>query len=144
MDRTYRGLTAGIIGAIFMNIINLILYNYQVVTVRFLDWGGILMFGTRPDNFLEITYGLMVHIFWTGVLGVIFSFLLPEITSRGAFLKGGIYAFLVTFIFRVVTLIYDVPFLSQIPVITNLINTMTAFFWGLLVIELLYLFDHKT
>src|SRR6056297_2161111 len=99
MDRTFKGLIAGTISAVIMNAINLIFfYIFNLTEVRFLDWASIIMLGGRPTTLLAAIYALIIHILWTGSLVVIFTYLIPQITSQGVLIKGGLYAFLLTFI----------------------------------------------
>lgn len=137
MDRTYRGFIAGVFAGIIMNIVNLSFYFLNLTEVKFLDWGNIFMTGQKPTNLSQMIYGLIIHIIWTAIIGVIFCYLIPFITSQGLILKGGLYAFLITFIFRSIVKLYEVSFLHQIPVQTSLLNTITAFFWGILLVIIL-------
>lgn len=144
MDRTFQGLTAGLIGAVVMNFINLVFYYiFKLTEIRFLDWGSIVMLGHKPESFIEIIYGLIIHILWTGALGIIFSYLIPKITSQGYLIKGGLYAFLLTFIFRSIVRLYNVPILNKVSVKTSLINTSSAFLWGLILAALLKKFEES-
>ena len=48
MDKIFTGLTAGIIAATIKNFINLILYYFNLTEVKFLEWGGLIMLGSKP------------------------------------------------------------------------------------------------
>lgn len=142
MDRTFKGLIAGTISAVFMNAINLIFfYIFNLTKVRFLDWASIIMLGSKATTLPAAIYALIIHIFWTGALGIIFSYLLPEITSQGYLIKGGLYAFLLTFIFRAIVKLYNISFLSPISFQTSLTNTTSAFLWGITLAFLLKKLD---
>ena len=142
MDRTFRGLIGGVIGAIIMNLINLtFFYILKLTKIRFLDWSGIIMLGHRPNKNIEIIYSLIIHILWTGVLGVILAYLIPQISSQGYLLKGGLYAFLITFIFRSLVILYKVPIISNVSINTSIINTTTSFVWGIILALILAKFE---
>ncbi len=133
MDRTFRGLISGILGAVIMNLINLTFYYpLNLTNIRFLDWAGIAMLGNRPTGTIAIIYSLVIHILWTGALGILFCYLIPKITSQGYLLKGWLYAFLVTFLFRWIVVLYEVPLLSNVSLQTSIINTLSASTWGLI------------
>lgn len=142
MDRTFRGLLAGTTGAVVMNSLNLIFYYLLDLTeIRFLDWAGIAMLGSRPTTKPAIIYALIIQILWTGSLGVLFCYLIPKITSQGYLIKGWLYAFLITFIFRWIIVLYNVPLLANVSFQTSLINTLSASTWGLILAAGLQKFD---
>ncbi|MCK8826785.1 hypothetical protein MWH25_03370 [Natroniella acetigena] len=144
MDRTYKGLFAGTISAIIMNSINLtFFYVFNLTEIRFIDWTGLVMLGRIPDNTFEIVYILIIQIFWTGSLGIFFCLLIPHLSSQGNIVKGGLYAFLLTFIFRSVVILYDIAPLNNISTTTSLINVTSAFLWGLILALILQRLEHK-
>jgi len=83
MDRYHRGLVAGMIAGIPMNIWDLISYHYlRFSELRYLDWSAVTIFGHLPKGNAEIAFALISHFFWVGFLGMIFAFLIGKITSR--------------------------------------------------------------
>ena len=77
MDRTFRGLIAGMIAAIAMKTWNLIDY-YFFNNLRFLDWSAVLVSGAKPKSIFEVIVDLIVVIIWDGVLGIVFAHLLTK------------------------------------------------------------------
>jgi len=131
MDRIFKGFLAGIIGAIPMNIINLIFYGLKLTQIRFIDWASIIATGSLPNDFSSIIYSLFVQICWSGVLGIGLAFSIPLITSKGYFIKALIYSFLLGFFFRGMVVLYQVPELYKITTQTGEINSIPVFLWGL-------------
>ena len=79
MDRTLRGLIAGMIAAIAMNTWNLIdYYFFNINNLRFLDWSAVLVSGAKPKSIFEVIVDLIVVIIWDGVLGIVFAHLLTK------------------------------------------------------------------
>ncbi len=138
MNRVYKGLIAGMVGAVFMHIINLAFYYLNIVEIRFIDWGGFVFLGRVPHTLAESIYGLIIHLFWTGLMGVFLSYLLSDVNSRFSLVIGALYAFFITFVFRVVLILYKIPIFSEVSVTTNLLNTAVAFIWGLLAGEVFF------
>ena len=133
MDKIFKGLIAGVLAAVIMNLINLLLfYKLNLITIRFVDWSGIIMLGTKPKTSLEIIYSLLIHIFWTGTLAIVFNYLLTQISHQYLIIKGGLYAFFVTFIFRALVVLFKIPLLANSNFLTSIINTSTSFLWGVL------------
>ncbi|MCK8818011.1 hypothetical protein MWH28_11650 [Natroniella sulfidigena] len=144
MDRTYRGLFAGIISAIIMNSLNLILfYIFNLTEIRFIDWTSLVMLGRIPDSTFEIIYILIIQILWTGSLGIFFCLSTPYSGSQGHILKGGLYAFLLTFIFRSIAILYQIAPLNDISATTSLINVTSAFLWGIILAAILDRLEQK-
>jgi hypothetical protein len=144
MDKVFQGLIAGIIAAIFMNLINLIFfYKLNLIQIRFLDWSGIIMLGNQPKTLVSIIYSLIIHILWTGTLGIIFNYLINQISQQGFIIKGGLYAFLITFIFRTLVVLFEIPLLANSNSITSLVNTATSFSWGTMLALILQKFKHS-
>ena len=101
--------------------------------VRLLDWVGILTMGGRPEGASEFVVALIVQILWDGLLGIIFAYLMPGITSRGHLIKGAIYGFTIAFAFRSVAALYRLPFLSQRLNLGSYLSTLFgAIVWGII------------
>jgi len=110
MDRTFRGIIAGVIGGLAMEAWDL--FSYYILnfgSFRFLDWAAMMMYGELPQNIYETMMSFTMQVIWAGFLGVIFAFIIPTITSRGYLLKGIFYGVISFFI------IYAIPVLFQVP-----------------------------
>ncbi|WP_408956459.1 DUF6789 family protein [Natroniella sp. ANB-PHB2] len=142
MDRTLKGLFAGIISAIIMNSLDLIFfYIFNLTESRFLDWASLIMLGRIPANNFEVIYTLIIQILWTGSLGIIFSLLIPYLSSQGHILKGVLYAFLLTFVFRAVVVLSDLTPLNNISTTTSLTTVIFAIVWGVTLATILHRLD---
>ena len=141
MDRTFKGLLAGMIGAIPMNIINLILYGTNLTKKRFIDWASIIMTGGLPDDLNSMVYSCFVQILWSGFLGIGLAFLLPLISSKGYFIKAALYSFLIGFIFRGLVVLFGITELSIVPTLTSELNSISIILWGLTAGFVLYKLD---
>ena len=111
--------------------------------VRFLDWAGIIMLGVVPQTIFEVVYCLFIHIFWTGTLGIAFNYIITQISSQGIIIKGGLYAFFITFIFRSLVVLFKLPILADSNLTTSITNTITSFIWGLILGVLLYILNNN-
>ena len=101
MDRTLRGLTAGIIAAVPKYVWNLIdYYLLHLTNLRFIDWSGMLLMGHIPSSTLDFMLASFYLFLWDGLIGIVFAHLLGKTTSRGYIIKGIMFSFAVAFIFR--------------------------------------------
>lgn len=132
MDRTLRGLTAGIIAAIPKYLWNLIDYYWlHLNNLRFIDWSGMLMMGHIPDSTLDFIFASFLLFLCDGIIGIAFTYLLGKTTSRGFIIKGLVFSYVVTFIFRTLVLFYRIPVLSDSQTSLRMMSSMFAgFLWG--------------
>jgi len=134
MDRTIRGLLAGVIAGIVKDSWNLIDYYFLHITeIRFLDWAAILATWSRPRNNLSTVFFLMLQILWDGFLGIIFAHLLISITTRYLILKSILFSLMLWFVFKIIVNLYRVPLLSGIqPQPEAISNVMAVILWGVI------------
>ena len=134
MDRTIRGLLAGVIAGIVKDSWNLIDYYFLHITeIRFLDWAAILATWSRPRNSLSTVFFLMLQILWDGFLGIIFAHLLISITTRYLILKSILFSLMLWFVFKIIVNLYRVPLLSGIqPQPEAISNVMAVILWGVI------------
>lgn len=133
MDRTLRGLLAGVIAGIAMNVWNLSdYYFFNITKIRFLDWAAVLLTWSKPPTVMETVIYLLIHLLWDGFLGITFAHLLVMITSRGLIIKSTIYGLLLWFSFKIIVNLYRVPVLSGLqPFPGAMSNLLAVILWGL-------------
>lgn len=131
LDRAIAGLIAGFVGAIIMTIWALIsVYVLNLANRHFFGWSSILVFGHQPTNFAEILVALVFYLVWTAFLGVIFAFLIPTLTSKAYILKGAIFGFLLSFVFYIFPMFFNIPHL-QVNTLDNVVTEMVGgTLWG--------------
>ncbi len=145
MDRFFRGFLAGIAGGIIMTAWDLISFHLASFSAhRYLDWSAILLLGERPANFFEAAYALLVHLIWSGFLGIIFAFLVLLIGDEKIMLKGAILGFNAGFIFYAIPKLFVATTdLYATPIESVVSNHLGAVLWGLTAGYVLYYLDRK-
>jgi len=89
MDRFFRGFIAGVIGGLAMNTWSLVSFHILNFTDRrFLDWAAVILYGHLPNTIFQAVYAQLIQLLWVGLLGIVFAFLIPTVTSRGYLIKG--------------------------------------------------------
>ena len=117
MDRTFRGAIVGIAGGVLMDVWDLFAHYFlHFGSFRYLDWAAMMIYGEPPENIYETIVSLITQIVWAGFLGIIFSFLILKITSRGYLIKGAF---------------YRVPHLYQTGPNTQLAHVIGAVIYGI-------------
>lgn len=145
MDRTIRGLTAGIIAGTVKNLWNLGDYYFIHITdVRFLDWVSVLSTWAKPKDTFFTIFCLVVQILWDGFLGIIFAYLVGSVTSRSVVVKSMTYGLILWFIFKVIVNLYRVPYLAGTqPIPGAMSNVAAIILWGVLLGLILKKLDKK-
>lgn len=132
MDRTFRGLIAGIIAGIIMNIWNLTdFYLFRISNLRLLDWVAVLTSGEKSRSVFQSITDLIIQLIWDGFLGVIFAHLLVKITSEGIIVKSVIFGTLCWFLFRALAIVFKVtPLIAGYNFPSRLSSLLGAVLWG--------------
>ncbi len=142
MDRFLRGLIAGIVGGIAMNLWTVIavsVFNWQIL--RFIDWAAIILYGSLPNSHTEGLFALVMQILWSGTLGIIFAFLIPYVTSSKLLIKGAVFGLIVGFITYAIPTILQMPVLKEHSLITVVSNHIGGAIWGLTMAQTLRWLD---
>ncbi len=117
------------------------LLNWEII--RFIDWAGIMIFGDLPRSHAEGLIAFILHLMWVGALGVVFAFLVLQITSQGYLLKGIIYAIVIGFLIYAVPTVFQIPILKEASLTTVVANKIGAAIWGLVMAKTLYWLDQR-
>jgi len=131
MDRTMRGLYAGMLAAIPMNLWSYIsFYLIGLTDFRLLDWGAFIIFGNPPANIVETIVGQLAQILWSGFLGIIFSLLIPITTSKSLVIKGVFYGFITGFFIYAIPVIFRTPILGEPTTGRAVSQAIAGIIWG--------------
>ncbi|HEX3048000.1 MAG TPA: hypothetical protein VHY08_24825 [Bacillota bacterium] len=143
LDRTFRGLIAGALAGVAMNVWNLTdYYFFHISNLRLLDWVAVLTSGAKSQSFGQATTDLLVQIIWDGSLGIIFAHLLLKITTQGLLVKSILYGTILWFFFRSVAILFKItPLIAGQTFPGRLSNLLGAVLWGLLLGATLKRFD---
>lgn len=140
-DRFTRGFLSGAIAGIPIVISSAIAYNLQWTTLRWAHFAAVLIYGRKYETLWENLFASLATLFFTGLLGIIFAYLIPKMTSRNYLLKGWVFSVAIWFLCYAVTLLFQVPELQNIPLKTAFFNFILATIWGLALGYALHWFD---
>ena len=145
MDRLMRGFTAGVLGGTAMNLWSLIIvipiFNWEII--RFIDWSAVLLFGDLPRSHVEGITAFLMHLVFTGALGIVFAFLIPHVTSRAYLFKGALYGLISTFIFYAIPGLFQKPIITEHSMATVASNTVGGLIFGLVLAQVLHWLDKR-
>ncbi len=128
-----RGFLAGVLAGLIGIVISafLILINWQP-EVDFYDFAGIFAVGRIPVTWGERAMGFFVDLIVSGILGILFAFVLVVVGCRYLLFKGWFFATAVWYMLYPLVLMIltdKVPYLSPL---TSLSNAILAGLFGLL------------
>jgi uncharacterized membrane protein YagU involved in acid resistance len=82
-----------------------------------------------------------MQVLWVGFLGVLFAFLVPEVTSRGYLGKGIFFGIVSGFIIYAIPVLFRVPNLAVFSTETVISDHVGGVIWGLTMAYVLRLLD---
>lgn len=125
------GFFAGIIAGITQTIFNLISYYLNFAQIRYLDWMSIIMFGDKPIDSLQTITALFSRIIFSGILGILFAYVIKHLNDKHYLFKGWIYAIVVMGILYGLTSLLQVPQLIYSHTYSVISNFFTSSIFGL-------------
>lgn len=145
MDRTIRGLYAGMLAAIPMNLWSyLSFYIIGLTDLRLLDWGAFVIFGNLPQNIVETIVGQATQILWSGFLGIIFSLLIPITTSNNLAVKGAFYGFITGLFIYVIPIVFRIPIFGDPTTGRAVSQAIAGTLWGVSLAYVLFYLNRKS
>lgn len=143
MDRFTKGFIAGIVAAIFQFILGLILFYLELTELLWQDFASVLIYGKEPLLFGEKLFAELSVWFFSGLMAIVFTYLIKYTDERNYLLKGFVFAETVWFGTFAITLLFKVPEFTTITLKTSIANFVLSAFWGMLTAELLRRLDVK-
>jgi hypothetical protein len=130
-DRLTRGFFAGLAGGIAMNVINLTSFYAGIAELRFLDWAAYTIYGTKPQNFAETVFAQGAQLIFVGILGIIFAYLIPVLTSRNYLLRGWLYGAIIWFSLYGISMLFKIEATTPLRLGTVATDLVGASVFGL-------------
>ena len=145
MDRFTRGLIAGAIGGIAMNLWTVFaIFVLGLEVIRFIDWAGVLLYGRLPGTHLEAAFALLIQVLWASLLGVALAFLIGQVTSRVYYIKGAFFGIIAGFLIYAIPTVLQMPILSKHSFATVVSNHVGGLIWGVVTAKMLHYLDKRT
>ncbi len=130
-DKLTNGFIQGLIAGIVSSIADLIMVNWlKFGDIRFLDYAGTHIYGFKPETFGEQIFAQLVQFIFTGLLGIIFVYLIDKVKQRNILFKGLIYGITVWFLIFNITILFKLEPLDQISFVCALENFIASLIFG--------------
>lgn len=143
-ERMIRSFVAGAVGGIVKDIIDLILYyGFHFVNYRYLDFAAMIIYGKKPTFWWDTIFAQFVEFIFTGLIGVLYTALIPRETNRNYLIKGWLYGVSVWLFLSIMGMIYKTPFFANTPWQTTNGDFLTSSIYGIVLAWTLRFFDKK-
>ncbi len=129
-DRLTRGFWAGVLAGIptfFANLISHLLFD----TKMFLYFDSIAVYGRPPENLIEKLFASFDTTLFIGFLGVIFSYLIPKVSSRNLIFKSWFFGKKVWFFIYAIAVMFKLPTITTVTFSNAFSNFVSASVWGI-------------
>jgi len=136
-DRLTQGFISGLLAGVLLNLIDYISLSLNIVEITYLDWAGTILFGYQPNTLNEHILALLAQILFSGILGIIFAYIIPFVTSKNILLKGLLYALSSWFFIYAIAVLFKVQGLVTFRADTVISDIFTVSIFG---ISLAYFF----
>jgi len=131
-DRMTRGFVSGFLGGVAMLIPDLFLYQVGINKTRYLDWASAVMYGHQPNTTTEALWAGVGHLFFAGLLGMIFVYLISKLwTSTNYLFKGWFYGVFIWFALNAFAISFRLSGLTTISLGSTISNFLGASVYGL-------------
>lgn len=138
-DRVTAGFVAGIAGGIGMNVIDWIVNSIYGQKEYLYCWASVVLYGRLPRTTWEVVFSQIGQIFFAGILGIIFAYMLLKLTSGNYLIKGCLYGFMAWFVIYGMSIIFRLRFLDTHSAVTITSHFFSSLLYGLIVAEVLRL-----
>ncbi|NLM94810.1 MAG: hypothetical protein GX165_04545 [Firmicutes bacterium] len=136
-ERFTRGFVAGLIAGAASSIADYFSHLLGIVEILYIEWAAVLLYGHRVRTTGEAVVAQLGQLFFSGLLGVGFAYLLRAIDTDNYLFKGTVYGITVWFSAHVVAKLFRVTALIPVGPDTLLSDLVTAAIFGLVLAEAL-------
>ncbi|PKM81954.1 MAG: hypothetical protein CVU89_06340 [Firmicutes bacterium HGW-Firmicutes-14] len=143
-DRISSGALAGIIGAVVQDIYGHTAKTFGITDRIFLDFAKIVLFHKPYGGIFGFIAGILSHLTFGMITGVLFVYLIKRTSSRYLYYKGMGMGMTIWFFSLGVATLYNLPLFKDIPPVPALITFVGALIWGLATAFSLKLIEKKT
>lgn len=130
-DRMLRGFAAGVVAGLVANAVSLVDGWAGLTTLRYIDWTAIGIFGHAPPFTTgELLWAFVAQIWFNGLLGVVFAYLVLLIGSDHLLFRGWMFSGVIWFVIYSVSTMFRIEGIVPLPLKTVISNFLIASIYG--------------
>ena len=143
-DKFTRGFLVGFTGDLVKAVLDQFCYYVlHSVNRRYLDFSAFLVFGHLPKGWSEAMFAQAVELIFSGILGVLFVYLLDSIGRRYLYFKSMVFSIGVWFSAYSIPKLLDIPELRHMHDLTAVSHLVTSAAEGAVVAYMLARLDKR-
>ncbi|HOJ85194.1 MAG TPA: hypothetical protein PKY23_10870 [Bacillota bacterium] len=136
-------MVAGIITGVVPMIINHGAYALNLNSLRWADFMGKFLLGTKPVGPAEFALTVVAEFILLGLFGTVFSLITPHLSSVNYLVKGLAFGAFIWLFSYFLTNMFHLPGLMRVPVKTVITHLIAGLLWGLALSVALNWLDHR-
>ncbi len=136
-DRFTRGFLAGVFAGVIMAVLDYIAFSLDLLDLMFIHWASVMLLGYGFRTFWEGAISQGGHLIFSGILGIIFAYILLGINDDNHLLKGWVFGMFVWFSAHAIIKLFSVEALMPIRISSLVSDAITASIYGLVLAETL-------
>lgn len=140
-DRMTRGIIAGAVGAVVQNVYIFAAQMTGFTRTNYEDYSEMLFFSKLQPGFFPTFFGLIGHLIWDVLLGIIFVYGIKYTSSRFYILKGIVYGAFIWWVVNVIYRLFRIPIFSNLPYREQGVYLIGALLFGLVLAYTLKVLD---
>ncbi|MGI6066631.1 MAG: hypothetical protein ACOYI2_09115 [Bacillota bacterium] len=113
-DKLVTGAVIGTAAFIIQNLYALGAKAFNIPTLTYVDYGRILLLSKVMKGTIAVIIGLIGHLIWEIILGVIFVYIILNTSRRYSFLKGIIFGASVWFFINLAATLFSIPVIAHV------------------------------
>lgn len=137
VDRVTAGFLSGILAAIAMNLIDWTGYLLGFYNEQLLDWASVILHGALPTSTFQIIWSQLGQIFFGGILGIIFAYVLLKLNSENIFLKGWLFGIISWFSIYAISILFRLSYMNIHHLNTTISHFLSASVFGIILAKTL-------
>ena len=143
-DRLIAGAIAGISASVVQNIYGQVVKGLGITDRAFLDFAEVALLSRTYGGFFGIVAGIISHLAFGMLLGVLFVYLLQITSSNYLFLKGLGFGIGIWFFSLSLGTMFNFPTFTEVPPVAALVMLVGALLWGTVAVFTTKILERKT
>ncbi len=129
-DRLIAGAIAGVSGSVVQNIYGQVVKGLGITDRAFLDFAEVALLSRTYSGFFGIVAGIISHLVFGMLVGVLFVYLLQKTSSNYLYLKGLGFGIGIWFFSLAIGTMFNFPMFTETPPVPALVMFVGALLWG--------------
>ncbi len=143
-DRLIAGAIAGVSASVVQNIYGQVVKGLGITDRAFLDFAEVALLSRTYSGFFGIVAGIISHLAFGMMFGVLFVYLLQITSSNYLYLKGLGFGIGIWFFSLAIGTMFNFPMFTETPPVAALVMFVGALLWGAITAFTTKILENKT